>query len=144
MILPIIKDEYLELGLLNPEKYKESPTMIESFFIPILESEFSRFVESKKAEINTFLYWQEKIEEIKYRTKPHFTLSVVKNRNTKSILARVKWVYKFKGKVKKSPYLSIYIGSITQYPKGLKDSQLFYDAPVKIQEYLNKECPIEF
>jgi hypothetical protein len=23
MILPIIKDEYLELGLLNPEKYKE-------------------------------------------------------------------------------------------------------------------------
>ena len=141
--LSIVRSKFLDIGVLNPEKYNE-PSTIEGFFLPILEVEFSRFRESNQEVIDTYLYWQDKLEEIKYRVQPHFTLSVVKNRNTKSILARVKWKYKFKGKIKKSPYLSVYIGSLSQYPKGVKDTQLFYDAPKRIQEYLNKECPFEF
>jgi hypothetical protein len=144
-LLSIFNNKKTETEVLNPESYSGSISYIENFLLPIIESGFSNFVNNNKSAIKTFLYWQDKIEEIKYRNKPHFTLTMVKNRNsTPSIIAKVKWKYKFKGKYKKSPYLSVYIASSSKYPKGLKDSQLFYDAPKKIQEYLIKECPIEF
>lgn len=126
------------------DSYKNSKEIIENFYIPILEKDFQNFIENNKEVINTYLFWKDKIEEIKYRINPPFTLSIIKNRNAKpSIVAKIKWKYKFKGNYKKTPYISVYIGSLEQYPKGLKDSNLFYDVPKKIQEYLNKTCPIE-
>jgi len=130
--------------LYNSENYKDSVSKIESFLLPALETSFNKFVDSNLDVIQTYLYWKDKLEEIQYRTKPHFTLSVAKNRETSSIVAKVKWKYKFKGKFKKSPYLSVYVGSLKQYPKGLKDANLFYDAPRKVQEYINRECPLEY
>jgi len=130
--------------LYNSENYKDSIAKIESFLLPALEASFNKFVESNLDVIQTYLYWKDKLEEIQYRTKPHFTLSIAKNRETSSIVAKVKWKYQFKGKLKKSPYISVYIGSLKQYPKGLKDTQLFYDAPRKVQEYINRECPLEY
>jgi hypothetical protein len=134
---------------LNTSIYKDT-TLVESvgnlehIFIPMIEYDFKYFVNNNESIINTYLYWKDKIEELKYRINPPFTLSVIKNRQTnKSIVAKVKWTYKFKGEYKKNPYISVYIGSLEQYPKGLKDSNLYYDVPKKIQEYLNKICPIE-
>jgi hypothetical protein len=144
-ILSIFKNEKIASDVLNPESYSDSIAKIENILLPIIENGFSNFVNNNQGAIKTFLFWQDKIEEIKYRNKPHFTLTMVKNRNsTPSIIAKVKWKYKFKGKIRKTPYLSVYIASSSKYPKGLKDAQLFYDAPKKVQEYLIKECPIEF
>jgi hypothetical protein len=132
-------------GVYNPESYKNTVGVIESMFLPHLEHDFQNFVSNNESVINTYLYWKDKIEEIKYRLNPTFTLAIIKNRSSSpSIVAKVKWKYQFKGEYKKTPYLSVYIGSLENYPKGLKDSGLFYDAPKKIQEYLNKSCPVQF
>jgi hypothetical protein len=120
----------------------ESNGYVESIVIPILESDYKKFIEKNESILISNEYWKEKIEELKYRLNPPFTLSIIKNRQSnKSIVAKVKWIYKFKGEYKKNPYISVYIGSLEQYPKGLADSKLFYDVPKKIQEYLDKICP---
>ena len=143
MILNLVPQN--ELDKLYDTKSNHNPiSQIEYILIPLLESKFNKFTKDNEAVINTYLYWKDKIEEIKYRINPPFTLSIIKNRESNpSIVAKVKWIYKFKGNYKKTPYVSVYIGSIEQYPKGLTDSKLFYDVPKKIQEYLNKVCPLE-
>jgi hypothetical protein len=143
MILNLVPQN--ELDKLYDTKSNHNPiSQIEYILIPLLESKFNKFTKDNEAVINTYLYWKDKIEEIKYRINPPFTLSIIKNRQSNpSIVAKVKWIYKFKGEYKKTPYVSVYIGSIEQYPKGLTDSKLFYDVPKKIQEYLNKACPLE-
>jgi hypothetical protein len=134
----------LKSKVYDVEQFNNSTSLLENFLLPVLEVDYNKFLKDYEDTIQTFLYWQDKIEEIRYRIKPHFTLSVVNNRGTQSIVAKVKWKYRYKGKIKKYPYLSVYIGSLNQYPKGLKDSQLFYDAPQKIQEYLDKECKFQY
>jgi len=143
MILNLVPQN--ELDKLYDTKSNHNPiSQIEYILIPLLESKFNKFTKDNEAVINTYLYWKDKIEEIKYRINPPFTLSIIKNRESNpSIVAKVKWIYKFKGDYKKTPYISVYIGSIEQYPKGLTDSKLFYDVPKKIQDYLNKVCPLE-
>jgi hypothetical protein len=139
-VIPIVKDKEVVIDLLKTI----SMASMENLLIPLAENAFSNFKEKNQDVIKTFLYWQDKIEEMEYRTKPHFTLTMVKNRDSApSIVAKVKWIYKYKGKVGKTRYLSVYIGSSSKYPKGLKDAQLFYDAPKKVNEYLLKECPLE-
>jgi hypothetical protein len=143
MILNLVPQN--ELDKLYDTKSNHNPiSQIEYILIPLLESKFNKFTKDNDAVINSYLYWKDKIEEIKYRINPPFTLSIIKNRESNpSIVAKVKWIYKFKGEYKKTPYISVYIGSIEQYPKGLTDSKLFYDVPKKIQDYLNKVCPLE-
>jgi len=143
MILNLVPQN--ELDKLYDTKSNHNPiSQIEYILIPLLESKFNKFTKDNDAVINSYLYWKDKIEEIKYRINPPFTLSIIKNRESNpSIVAKVKWIYKFKGDYKKTPYISVYIGSIEQYPKGLTDSKLFYDVPKKIQDYLNKVCPLE-
>jgi hypothetical protein len=143
MILNLVPQNELE-KLYDKTSNHNPISQIEYILIPLLESKFNKFTKDNEAVINTYLYWKDKIEEIKYRINPPFTLSIIKNRESNpSIVAKVKWIYKFKGDYKKTPYISVYIGSIEQYPKGLTDSKLFYDVPKKIQDYLNKVCPLE-
>ena len=143
MILNLVPQNELE-KLYDKTSNHNPISQIEYILIPLLESKFNKFTKDNDAVINSYLYWKDKIEEIKYRINPPFTLSIIKNRESNpSIVAKVKWIYKYKGEYKKTPYISVYIGSIEQYPKGLTDSKLFYDVPKKIQDYLNKVCPLE-
>ena len=143
MILNLVPQNELE-KLYDTTSNHNPISQIEYILIPLLESKFNKFTKDNDAVINSYLYWKDKIEEIKYRINPPFTLSIIKNRESNpSIVAKVKWIYKYKGEYKKTPYISVYIGSIEQYPKGLTDSKLFYDVPKKIQDYLNKVCPLE-
>jgi hypothetical protein len=143
MILNLVPQNELE-KLYDKTSNHNPISQIEYILIPLLESKFNKFTKDNDAVINSYLYWKDKIEEIKYRINPPFTLSIIKNRQSNpSIVAKVKWIYKYKGEYKKTPYISVYIGSIEQYPKGLTDSKLFYDVPKKIQDYLNKVCPLE-
>ena len=69
---------------------------------------------------------------------------VVKNRDAKgSILARVKWQFKYKGEYRKPAHIGVYIGSLNDFPKGLEESNIHLIAKQKIDEYLASKVPLE-
>ena len=70
----------------------------------------NEFYNNNKLVIETYNIWKEKLEELKYRLDYSYKLTVVKNRDAKgSILARVKWQYKYKGEYRKPAYIGVYI-----------------------------------
>ena len=86
---------------------------------------------------------KEKIDELHYRLNYTYKLSVVKNRDAnKSILARVKWQYKYKGEYRKPAYIGVYIGSLKDFPKGLNENNIDEVAKLKIEEYFKNKIPI--
>jgi hypothetical protein len=115
------------------------------FIIPLVEVALNNFYEKNKDIIETFNFWKEKSEELHYRLNYTYKLSVVKNRNSdKSILARVKWQFKYKGEYRKPAYIGVYIGSLKDYPKGLKEHNIDEVAKLKIDEYFEKKMPLLF
>ena len=114
------------------------------FIIPLVEVALNNFYEKNKDIIETYNFWKEKSEELQYRLNYTYKLSVVKNRDSdKSILARVKWRFKYKGVYKKPAYIGVYIGSLKDYPKGLKEHNIDEVAKLKIEEYFEKKIPLE-
>ena len=114
------------------------------FIIPLVEVALNNFYEENKDIIETYNFWKEKSEELQYRLNYTYKLSVVKNRDSdKSILARVKWRFKYKGVYKKPAYIGVYIGSLKDYPKGLKEHNIDEVAKLKIEEYFEKKIPLE-
>ena len=115
------------------------------FIIPLVEVALNNFYEKNKDIIETYNFWKEKIEELQYRLNYTYKLSVVKNRDAdKSILARVKWQYKYKGEYRKPAYIGVYIGSLKDYPKGLDDIKINEVAKLKIEEYFASKIPLLF
>ena len=79
----------------------------------------------------------------RYRIDFTYKLSVVKNRDAdKSILARVKWQYKYKGEYRKPAYIGVYIGSLKDFPKGLEENNIDEVAKSKIEEYFMNKIPV--
>jgi hypothetical protein len=104
---------------------------------------FNKFCNNNKQLLETYNFWKEKIEELKYRIDFTYKLSVVKNRDAdKSILARVKWQYKYKGEYRKPSYIGVYIGSLKDFPKGLNEYNIDEVAKLKIEEYFMNKIPI--
>lgn len=128
-------------GYFNTPSHSE----IKSQILPMALYAFNEYCKNNKQVIDNYNYWKEKIEELNYRIDFTYKLSVVKNREAnKSILARVKWQYKFKGEYKKPPSLGVYIGSLKDYPKGLEESNIDEVAKAKIEEYLVNKVPLIF
>ena len=50
------------------------------FLLPIAESTFNNYYEQHQQIIDTYNFWKEKIEELKYRLDYSYKLFVVKNR----------------------------------------------------------------
>lgn len=116
-----------------------------SIYTPLVEATLNNFYENNKVVIETYNFWKEKIEELHYRLNYTYKLSVVKNRDSdKSILARVKWRFKYKGEYRKPAYIGVYIGSLKDYPKGLKEHNIDEVAKLKIDEYFEKKIPLQF
>jgi hypothetical protein len=125
--------------------YFNNPTQseIENILLPICIKSFNDFYNNNKQVLETYNFWKEKIEELEYRLKYTYKLSVVKNRDSdKSILARVKWQYKYKGEYRKPAYIGVYIGSLKEYPKGLEENNINEVAKSKIDDYFIKKIPI--
>jgi hypothetical protein len=122
----------------NPTKSE-----IKSMLLPMSIKSFNDFCNNNKQIIDTYNFWKEKIEELKYRIDFTYKLSVVKNRDAdKSILARVKWQHKYKGEYKKPAYIGVYIGSLKDFPKGLSENNIDEVAKLKIEEYFKNKIPI--
>jgi len=115
------------------------------FIIPLATVALNEFYNNNKLVIETYNIWKEKLEELKYRLDYSYKLTVVKNRDAKgSILARVKWQYKYKGEYRKPAYIGVYIGSLNDFPKGLKESNINEVAKSKIDEYFATKIPLIF
>lgn len=115
------------------------------FIIPLVEVALNNFYEKNKDIIETYNFWKEKSEELQYRLNYTYKLSVVKNRDSnKSILARVKWEYKYKGEYRKPAYIGVYIGSLKEFPKGLDEININEVAKLKIEEYFANKIPLLF
>ncbi len=113
----------------------------------MMKEELKSFLESEanRKAVEDYLYLTNKIEEIEYRLNPKYTLSVVnqKDGDIGYILAKVKWPYLFKGRIKSPPYISVHLGSLKKYPKGINDPELLSSATRKIQAYINEVAPVE-
>ena len=55
------------------------------FLLPIAESTFNNYCEENQQIIDTYNFWKEKIEELKYRLDYSYKLFVVKNRDEKTL-----------------------------------------------------------
>ncbi len=116
---------------------------IENILLPMSIIAFNEFCHNNKQVIDNYNFWQEKIEELKYRLNFSYKLSVVKNRDAdKSILARVKWKFKYKGDYRKPAYIGVYIGSLKDFPKGLEEHNIDTVAKSKIQDYFINKIPL--
>lgn len=111
----------------------------------LMEEELKALITKNNEVINDYFYLTSKIEEINYRQSPSYTLSVVNKKDIDKgyILAKVKWPYMFKGRIKTPPYISIHLGSLKKYPKGVNDPNLQSDIHTIIQNYLNEYAPFE-
>ena len=129
----------------NFRGYLNNPTQseIDSVLLPMSIIAFNKFCNNNKQVLETYNFWKEKIEELKYRLDFTYKLSVVKNRDAdKSILARVKWQFKYKGEYRKPAYIGVYIGSLKDFPKGMEEHNIDEVAKFKIEEYFAKKIPI--
>ena len=112
----------------------------------LMEEELKKLLDqsNNRKVIEDYLYLTNKLEEINYRLKPNYTLSVVNQTDIDKgyILAKVKWPYLFKGRIKSPPYISIHLGSLKKYPKGIQDPELLSIIPSKIQSYIDEVAPV--
>ncbi|GGC82963.1 hypothetical protein GCM10011508_07900 [Flavobacterium lutivivi] len=121
-----------------------SKSSIEIALLPLAESAFESLCKENKKVIDAYVFWKEKIDELKYRLDYTYKLFVVKNRDAKgSILARVKWQFKYKGEYRKPAHIGVYIGSLNDFPKGLEENNIHLIAKQKIDEYLASKVPLE-
>ena len=113
----------------------------------MMKEELKDFLASEENRriIEDYLYLTNKLNEIDYRLNPKYTLSVVnrKDVNKGYILAKVKWPFLFKGRIKSPPYISVHIGSLKRYPKGVNDPELLSIVDKKIKDYINEVAPLE-
>jgi len=113
----------------------------------LMKEELNKLMEEKnnRKVIEDYLYLTNKLVEMDYRLNPNYTLSVVNQTDIDKgyILAKVKWPYLFKGRIKYPPYISIHLGSLKKYPKGIGDTELLNEVQRKIQTYIDEVAPVE-
>ena len=108
------------------------------------ESEINNKPNTYKDIIHLYEYYKQKIEELEYRCNPQFNLVHAKSStNYDSILAKVKWNYPYKGEKRKKEFISVFISSTKNFPKGLKDPYIEDFAKNKIYSFFYKNAPIE-
>jgi hypothetical protein len=75
-----------------------------------------------------------------YLENPHFTLHIVKNRNTSdSIIAQVKWNYPIDNKIKKLKYHPIFIGTTKQLGTDIKSPSVLKITKETIRTYFKEK-----
>ena len=76
--------------------------------------------------------------------KNEFAKLYQQNRDAKgSIIARVKWQFKYKGEYRKPQHIGVYIGSLSDFPKGINDVNIHIIAKSKIDDYFALKVPLE-
>jgi hypothetical protein len=134
-----MKDYSKYIGVFSDKATETIRDLMNEELIKLMEDHNNRKV------IEDYLYLTNKLSEMDYRLNPTYTLSVVNQTDIDkgNILAKVKWPYLFKGRKKYPPYISIHLGTLKKYPKGIQDPELLKEAPRKIQSYIDEVAPVE-
>ena len=124
-----MKDYSKYIGVFSDKATQTLRDLMKEELIKLMEDHNNRKV------IEDYLYLTNKLSEMDYRLNPNYTLSVVNQTDIDKgyILAKVKWPYLFKGRIKNPPYISIHLGSLKKYPKGIQDTELLNEVQKKIQ-----------
>lgn len=134
-----MKDYSKYIGVFSDKATQTLRDLMKEELIKLMEDHNNRKV------IEDYLYLTNKLSEMDYRLNPNYTLSVVNQTDIDKgyILAKVKWPYLFKGRIKNPPYISIHLGSLKKYPKGIQDTELLNEVQKKIQTYIDEVAPVE-
>ncbi|WP_396197139.1 hypothetical protein [Flavobacterium sp.] len=134
-----MKDYSKYIGVFSDKATQTLRDLMKEELIKLMEDHNNRKV------IQDYLYLTNKLSEMDYRLNPNYTLSVVNQTDIDKgyILAKVKWPYLFKGRIKNPPYISIHLGSLKKYPKGIQDTELLNEVQKKIQTYIDDVAPVE-
>ena len=134
-----MKDYSKYIGVFSDKATQTLRDLMKEELIKLMEDHNNRKV------IEDYLYLTNKLSEMDYRLNPNYTLSVVNQTDIDKgyILAKVKWPYLFKGRIKNPPYISIHLGSLKKYPKGIQDTELLNEVQKKIQTYIDDVAPVE-
>jgi hypothetical protein len=107
-----------------------------------VNSDFDKLYKKYEDVIHKYHYVKNKISELETRDDPHFTLSVVKNRDSKGIIAKVKWKLPYNGIYK--DYISVYIGGERKYPLLLDTPNIMDIAKKKVKNMVDKQEPFQY
>jgi hypothetical protein len=103
---------------------------------------YNSFYNDFKKAIDNYDNHKMNIDKENYLKNPHFTLHIVKNRNTyDSIIAQVKWKYPIDNKIKKLKYHPIFIGTTKQLGSDIESQSVLQIAKETIQDYFYEKSP---
>lgn len=84
----------------------------------------------------------ENMQKRKYLKSPDFKLYEQKNKGlNKTLVAKVKFPFHFKGERKKSRNINVFLGTTKRYPDSIDDENLATDAPSIVRDYFVKSAP---
>ncbi len=102
--------------------------------------EYNSFYNDCKVVIDNYDNHMLNVEKENYLENPHFTLHIVKNRNTSdSIIAQVKWKYPIDNKIKKLKYHPIFIGTTKQLGSDIETPSVLKTSIETIRTYFKEK-----
>lgn len=102
--------------------------------------EYNSFYNNCREVIDNYDNHQLNIDKSNYLENPHFTLHIVKNRNTyDSVIAQVKWKFPIQNKIKKLKYHSIFIGTTKQLGLDIESQSVLLTSKETIKDYFNEK-----
>ena len=109
--------------------------------IDLFESRLKKYHQENKEVIDYYLYWTNKIIELKERLSPTYKLNILNSKTSGKIVnAKVKWLFA-ENENTNYPYFNVHIGKLENYKKGLNDPQLLKDAKNKVVKFINTKFP---
>ena len=102
--------------------------------------EYNSFYNNCREVIDNYDNHKLNIEKGNYLENPHFTLHIVKNRNTyDSVIAQVKWKFPIQNKIKKLKYHPIFIGTTKQLGLDIESQSVLLASKETIKDYFSEK-----
>ena len=110
--------------------------------VDTIRSSIQSFYDNHQSSISNYDNWKINCEKEEYLKDPQFKIYEIKNRNSPNVLvAKVKWIFLFDGKMLGDKFTVVYLGSVSKYPLLKEDKQLERDVKEIIKCYFNEKSP---
>jgi hypothetical protein len=110
--------------------------------VDTIRSSIQSFHDNHQSSIINYDNWKVNCQKEEYLKDPQFKIYEVKNRNSPNVLvAKVKWIFLFDGKMLGDKFTVVYLGSVSKYPLLKEDKQLQIDVKEIIKCYFNEKSP---
>lgn len=110
--------------------------------VDTIRSSIQLFHDNHQSSISNYDNWKVNCQKEEYLKDPQFKIYEIKNRNSPNVLvAKVKWIFLFDGKMLGDKFTVVYLGSVSKYPLLKEDKQLERDTKEIIKCYFNEKSP---